>query len=90
MASTETSFATVQVMDKWQVTIPEEVRRCLGVAADGHVAFVVENGAVRLVNPAVYAMDRLRKEMAGAAEKAGITSDEGVMALVKEIRASKE
>ena len=90
MASTETSFATVQVMDKWQVTIPEEVRRCLGVAADGHVAFVVENGAVRLVNPAVYAMDRLRKEMAGVAEKAGITSDEDVMALVKEIRASKE
>ena len=104
MASTETSFATVQVMDKWQVTIPEEVRRCLGVAADGHVAFVVENGAAklskppctacrlagRLVNPAVYAMDRLRKEMVGAAEKAGITSDEDVIALVKEIRRGKE
>ena len=90
MASTETSFATVQVMDKWQVTIPEEVRRCLGVAADGHVAFVVENGAVRLVNPAVYAMDKLRRGMAGEAAKAGITSDEDVMALVKEIRASKE
>ena len=90
MSSTETFFGTVQVMDKWQITIPEDVREALGVAAGGRVAFVVENGAVRLVNPAVYAMDKLRRGMAGEAAKAGITSDEDVIALVKEIRASRE
>ena len=90
MPSTESFFDTVQIMDKGQITLPDDVLKVIGVAAGGRVAFVVEDGSVRLVNPAVYAMDKLRKEMAGAAEKAGITSDDDVVALVKEIRASKE
>ncbi|MCI8553609.1 MAG: AbrB/MazE/SpoVT family DNA-binding domain-containing protein, partial [Clostridiales bacterium] len=41
---------------------------------------------VRIVNSAVYAMQMLQGEMAGEAERAGLTSDDEVMALVNELR----
>lgn len=54
------------------------------------VTFVVENGSVRLINSAVYAMQMLQAQMAGEAENSGLTSDEAVMDLVKEVRAESE
>ena len=50
----------------------------------------MENGSVRLINSAVYAMQMLQSQMAGEAENAGLTSDNAVMDLVKEIRAESE
>lgn len=43
-----------------------------------------------IVNSAVYAMQVLQKEMTGEAEHAGLTSDDDVMALVKELRTEDE
>ena len=50
---------------------------------------IFENGrhqAVRLANSAVYAMQVLQSEMRGEAERAGLASDDEVIALVKELR----
>jgi hypothetical protein len=52
--------------------------------------FVVENGNVRFINSAVYAMQMLQAQMAGEAEKSGLTSENDVMNLVKEARAESE
>lgn len=79
-----------KVMAKGQVTIPKDVREVLGVASGDRISFIVEDGAVRIVNSAVYAMQVLQNEMAGEAEQAGIISDEDVMALVKELRNQDE
>ena len=73
-----------------QVIIPEDVRAALGVLDGGGVTFIVEDGEVSLVNSAIYAMKSLRKEMEGEAARAGIASDDDVMALVKELRSSEE
>lgn len=75
-----------KVMAKGQVTIPKDVRAVLGVASGDRVTFVVEGNTVRIVNSAVYAMQMLQKEMAGEAERTGLTSEDDVMALVKELR----
>ena len=75
-----------KVMAKGQVTIPKDVRRVLGVSNGDRVSFVVEGNTVRIVNSAVYAMQVLQQEMAGEAERAGIASDDDVMALIKEMR----
>ncbi len=75
-----------KVMAKGQVTIPKDVREVLGVASGDRISFIVENGTVRIVNSAVYAMQMLQGEMAGEAEASGLTTDEDVMALVKELR----
>ena len=80
-----------KVMSKGQVTIPKDVREVLGVTSGDRVSFIVEGNTVRIVNSAVYAMQLLQSEMAGEAERTGLTSDDDVIALVKELRdAEKE
>lgn len=75
-----------KVMAKGQVTIPKDVREVLGVSSGDRVSFIVEGKNVRIVNSAVYAMQMLQQEMAGEAERTGLTSDDDVVALVKELR----
>lgn len=75
-----------KVMAKGQVTIPKDVREALGVASGDRVTFIVEGGTVRMVNSAVYAMQLLQAQMEGEAQRTQLTSDEDVMALVKEVR----
>lgn len=79
-----------KVMAKGQVTIPKDIREVLGVASGDRITFIVEGNTVRIVNSAVYAMQVLQKEMAGEAERAGLTSDDDVMAFVKELRNEDE
>ena len=75
-----------KVMAKGQVTIPKDIREVLGVASGDRITFIVEGNSVRIVNSAVYAMQVLQREMLGEAERAGLSSDDDVMALVKELR----
>jgi len=86
---TDTFIDNAKVMAKGQVTIPKDIREVLGVASGDRVTFIVEGSTVRIVNSAVYAMQVLQKEMAGEAERTGLTSDD-VMALVKELRNEDE
>lgn len=79
-----------KVMAKGQVTIPKDVRKVLGVENGDRVSFIVEGNTVRIVNSAVYAMQLLQSEMAGEAERIGLTSDDDVMALVKNLRNEDE
>ena len=79
-----------KVMAKGQVTIPKDVRAVLGVASGDRISFIVEGNTVRIVNSAVYAMQRLQSEMAGEAARTGLASDDDVMALVKELRSEDE
>ena len=79
-----------KVMAKGQITIPKDVRKVLGVTSGDRISFIVEGNTVRIVNSAVYAMQMLQNEMIGEAERAGLTSDEDIMALVKELRNEDE
>lgn len=79
-----------KVMAKGQVTIPKDIREVLGVTNGDRITFIVEGSTVRIVNSAVYAMQVLQKEMAGEAQRAGLDSDDDVMALVKELRNEDE
>ena len=78
-----------KVMAKGQVTIPKDIRKVLDVASGDRITFVVEGNTVRIVNSAVYAMHVLQKEMVGEAERADLSSDDEVMALVKKTRSQE-
>lgn len=88
--TSNTFIDNAKVMAKGQITIPKDVREILGISNGDRVTFVVENGNVRLINSAVYAMQILQSNMVGEAEASGLTSDDAVMDLVKEIRAESE
>lgn len=83
---TNTFVDNAKVMAKGQVTIPKDVREVLGVTNGDRISFIVEGNTVRIVNSAVYAMQVLQNEMAGEAERTGLTSDDDIMALVRELR----
>jgi AbrB family looped-hinge helix DNA binding protein len=77
-------FNTAKVMSKGQITLPVEMRRNMGLTVGDRVALVYENNRVIMINPAVYAMEILQKEMENEWEKAGIYSEEDLLLFVAE------
>ena len=67
-----------RVMSKGQVTIPKNIREALGVTTGNRVTFSFEKGSGRVINSAVYAMQKFQEQMKGQAEKAGFASEEDV------------
>lgn len=88
--SKSTFIDNAKVMAKGQVTIPKDVRKVLGVSSGDRVTFIVENGTVRIINSAIYAMQMLQAQMSGEAERSNLTSDDSVNALVKDLRSERE
>lgn len=67
-----------RVMSKGQVTIPKNIRAALGVSTGDRVTFIVENDSVRIINSAVYAMQKFQEQMKGQAALTGFTSEEDI------------
>ncbi len=67
-----------RVMSKGQVTIPKKVRAALGIDTGDRVTFIVEGGNVRVVNSAIYALQRFQEQMKGEAAKASLFSEDDV------------
>lgn len=83
----DTTFVNdARVMSKGQVTIPKKVRTALGIESGDRVTFIVEGGNVRVVNSAVYALQRFQEQMKGEAAKAGFFSEEDIANWITESR----
>jgi len=83
-------FNTAKVMSKGQITLPVDIRKNMGLSTGDRVALIYEKNRVIMMNPALYAMETLQKEMEGEWEKAGIHSEEDLDALMREIREEVE
>ncbi|MDA8334349.1 MAG: AbrB/MazE/SpoVT family DNA-binding domain-containing protein [Peptococcaceae bacterium] len=75
-----------RISSKGQVTIPIEIRRKLGVKEGDKVIFLEKDHNIILLNANRLAFNSLQAEMAGEAEKAGVTGEQAVIDLVKEVR----
>ena len=73
------------IMPTGQVAIPKPILKILGVSNGDRIGFIIEKDSVRMVNPAIHAMNILQDEMKGEAEKASLTSEEEILKLVKDI-----
>jgi len=71
---------------KGQVTIPVEIRKKLKLKDGDKVVFMEKSGEIVLMNSNRLAFEDFQREMAGEAEKAGLTSEQDVADLVKEVR----
>ena len=78
MMSNAVLINDAKVMSKGQVTIPKNIRDILGVSTGDRVTFIVEDGVVKVVNSAVYAIKKFQEQMAGQAENAGFYSEEDI------------
>jgi len=79
-------FNTAKVMSKGQITLPIDIRQKLKLQTGDRVALIYENDRVILMNPAIYAMENFTQAMAGEWEKAGISSEDDLLALCREVR----
>ena len=75
-----------KITSKGQITIPITIRRLLKLNDGDKVAFIEENGKFMLVNPVSLAIDELRAEFAGEAERLGLKSEQDVVDMINEIR----
>ena len=71
-----------RVMSKGQVTIPKNIRNILGVSTGDRVTFIVEGNTVKVINSAIYAMQKFQEQMKGQADKAGFASEEDIAAWI--------
>jgi len=79
-------YNTAKVMSKGQITLPVDMRRSLGLSTGDRVALIYENNRIVMMNPAIHALEEFQKAMEGEAEKVGLTSEEDIIELCRDIR----
>ncbi len=75
-----------KVTSKGQITIPIDIRRKLGVKEGDKILFLEEAGRVILMNSSIAALRQAQTAFAGAAEEAGLKDEDGVAAMVAQLR----
>ena len=75
-----------RVMSKGQITIPKNIRAVLGVSSGDRVTFIAEGDTVRVINSAVYAMQKFQEQRKDQAAQAGFVSEEDVADWITESR----
>jgi AbrB family looped-hinge helix DNA binding protein len=79
-----------KIMSKGQVTIPKEIRDLLKVSEGDRLTFICEGDYAVVMNANLFAIKTFRKSMEGEAEKAGLTTEEDIITLCREVRAEVE
>ena len=79
-----------KVTSKGQVTIPKAIRSLLGLREGDRVFFSsAPDGTVSMRNATRQAIDEIQAAFEGAAEAAGLETEEDVVRMVREIRAER-
>lgn len=79
-----------RVMAKGQVTIPKNIRNILGINTGDRVTFVFDGNEVKVVNSAIYALQRFQEQMKGKGMAAGLYTDEDIANWITESRREEE
>ena len=67
-----------------------DIRNILGINTGDRVTFVVEDGTVRVVNSAIYALQRFQAQMKGEGKAAGLMNDDDLAAWITASRREEE
>lgn len=81
---------SAKIMSKGQITIPKDIRDRLGLDMGDRVTLICEGDRVVMINSAVYAMQLMQQHMSGAAEAAGLATDDDVIAAVTDVRSDSD
>jgi AbrB family looped-hinge helix DNA binding protein len=76
----------IRVNSTGQMTMPISLRQKLGIKDGGKLAFIEENGKIIVANSTTLALLEAQKDFEGEAERLGLTDEQDVVDMVKEIR----
>ncbi|MDO4547837.1 MAG: AbrB/MazE/SpoVT family DNA-binding domain-containing protein [Clostridia bacterium] len=79
-----------KITSKGQITLPIGIRRALKLKDGDKIAFIEQNGQYVLANPTMLAIKQLQDAFDGFAEENGLTTEDDVVALVKELRGERK
>ena len=79
-----------KVTTKGQITLPISIRRALNIKDGDKGAFIEKDGNFIVVNPVSLAIDEVRKEFEGEADRVGLKNEEDVAKMIKEIRKERK
>ena len=79
-----------KVTTKGQITLPISIRRALNIKDGDKVAFIEKDGNFIVVNPVSLAIDEVRKDFEGEADRVGLKNEEDVAKMIKEIRKERK
>jgi len=79
-----------EIMPKGQITLPTGIRSRLNVADGDRLTFICDADYAIVMNTNIYALKTLQKAMAGEAERTGLTTEEDIINLCREVRAEIE
>lgn len=77
-----------KVTSKGQITIPADIRKRLRLKPGDKVLFLEDEGHVMIENSSLVALSTIQQAMADQARKTGVSTEDEVVDLVKEIRSS--
>lgn len=77
-----------KVTSKGQITIPADIRKRLRLKPGDKVLFFEDEGRVMIENSSMVALSTIQQAMADQARKTGVSTEDEVVDLVKEIRSS--
>ena len=75
-----------KVTSNGQITIPADIRRRLNIKDGDKVLFLESDDGVLMLNSSLIALKQLQKEMEGEAQRAGLITEEDVIALCRSVR----
>lgn len=81
------SFAeSAEISADGQVSLPRQIQQILDLKEGSRVYFIADHHSVRLVNAAVYAMEKLQSEMSDVGLSAGWKTSDDVIVACKALR----
>jgi AbrB family looped-hinge helix DNA binding protein len=78
-----------KVTSKGQITIPADIRKRLRLKPGDKVLFFEDEGRVMIENSSLVALSTIQQAMADQGRKTGVSTEDEVVDLVKEIRSSR-
>ena len=75
-----------KVTSDGQITIPSDIRKKLNIKDGDKVMFMDSGEGVLMFNSSMVALKQFQNNMAGEAEKAGLSTEDDVVALCRMVR----
>ena len=77
---------TARLSQDWKITIPPNIRKKLNLKKGDKIVFDEGDTFFKIKNSSIAALEEIQKAFEGEAEKAGLFTEDDVLALCKEVR----